>query len=58
MFTREYKSILYPFILSKQETKNCFPLISLNKFKLNKLYIYKPKKESRFKPLYFPLKHL
>jgi hypothetical protein len=57
MFTRECKSILYPFILKEQETKNCFPLINLNKFKLDKLYIYKPRKESRFKLLRFPLKY-
>jgi hypothetical protein len=57
MFTRKCKSIPYPFILREQETKNCFPLINLNKFKLNKLHIYKLKKESCFKLLYFPFKY-
>jgi hypothetical protein len=37
MFIKKYKLIPYPFILKEQETKNCFPLKSLNKFKLNKL---------------------
>jgi hypothetical protein len=57
MFARECKSIPHPFILKEQETKNCFPLKSLNKFKLNKLQVYKPKKESRLKPLRFPFKY-
>jgi hypothetical protein len=57
MFIKECKLIPYPFILKEQEIKNCFPLKSLNKFKLNKLYIRKLKKESRLKPLYFPLKY-
>jgi hypothetical protein len=57
MFIKEYKSIPYPFILKEQETKNCFSLKSLNKFKLNKLQVYKLKKESCLKPFYFPLKH-
>jgi hypothetical protein len=58
MFTKECKLIPYPFILKEQETKNCFPLKSLNKFKLNKLHICKPRKESCLKPLRFPLKYL
>jgi hypothetical protein len=57
MFIKEYKLIPHLFILSEQEIKNCFPLISLNKFKLNKSHICKLKKESRFKPLRFPLKY-
>jgi hypothetical protein len=57
MFIKECKSILYPFILKEQEIKNCFPLKSLNKFKLDKLYIYKPRKKSRFKPFRFPFKY-
>jgi hypothetical protein len=57
MFIKEYKSIPYLFILREQEIKNCFPLINLNKFKLNKLYIYKLKKESCFKPFRFPFKY-
>jgi hypothetical protein len=57
MFIKECKLIPYLFILKEQETKNCFPLKSLNKFKLNKLQVYKLKKESRLKPLRFPLKH-
>jgi hypothetical protein len=57
MFIKEYKSIPYPFILKEQETKNCFSLKSLNKFKLNKLQVYKLKKESRLKPFRFPLKY-
>jgi hypothetical protein len=57
MFAKKCKLILYPFILKEEEIKNCFPLKSLNKFKLNKLYIYKLKKKSRFKPLRFPLKY-
>jgi hypothetical protein len=57
VFTRECKSIPYPFILKEQEIKNCFPLKSLNKFKLDKLQVRKPRKESRFKPFRFPLKH-
>jgi hypothetical protein len=58
MFTSKCKSIPYPFILKEQGIKNCFPLKSLNKFKLNKSYIRKLKKESRFKPLRFPFKYL
>jgi hypothetical protein len=57
MFTSKCKSILHLFILKEQGIKNCFPLKSLNKFKLNKLYICKLKKESRFKPLRFPFKY-
>jgi hypothetical protein len=57
MFIKEYKLIPYPFILKEQETKNCFPLKSLNKSKLDKLQVYKLKKESRFKPFRFPLKY-
>jgi hypothetical protein len=57
VFIKECKLIPYPFILKEQETKNCFPPISLNKFKLDKLHICKPRKESRFKPFRFPLKY-
>jgi hypothetical protein len=57
MFTRKCKSIPYLFILKEQKIKNCFLLKSLNKFKLNKLQVYKLKKESRFKPLRFPFKY-
>jgi hypothetical protein len=57
MSTRECKSILHLFILREQETKNYFPLRSLNKFKLNKLQVYKPRKESCLKPFRFPLKY-
>jgi hypothetical protein len=57
MSIKECKLILYPFILKEQEIKNCFLLKSLNKSKLDKLQVYKLKKESRFKPLRFPLKY-
>jgi hypothetical protein len=57
MSIKECKSIPYLFILKEQETKNCFPLKSLNKFKLNKLQVRKLKKESRLKPFHFPFKH-
>jgi hypothetical protein len=57
MFTRECKSIPHPFILREQETKNCFPPRSLNKSKLDKSQVRKPRKESRLKPLRFPLKY-
>jgi hypothetical protein len=57
MSIKECKLILYPFILKEQEIKNCFPFKSLNKFKLNKLQVRKPRKESRLKPFRFPFKH-
>jgi hypothetical protein len=57
MSTSKYKSIPYPFILKEHRIKNCFPLKSLNKFKLNKSHIYKLKKEFCFKPFRFPLKY-
>jgi hypothetical protein len=57
MSIKECELILYLFILKEQEIKNCFPLKSLNKFKLNKLQVYKLKKESCLKPLRFPLKY-
>jgi hypothetical protein len=57
MFTKECKSIPHPFILKEQEIKNYFPLKSLNKFKLDKSQVYKPRKESRLKPFHFPFKH-
>jgi hypothetical protein len=57
MSIKECKSIPYPFILKEQETKNCFPLKSLNKSKLDKLQVYKLRKESCLKPLYFPFKY-
>jgi hypothetical protein len=57
MSIKECKSIPHPFILKEQETKNCFPLKSLNKSKLNKSQVRKLKKESRLKPFRFPLKH-
>jgi invasion protein IalB len=57
VFIKECKLIPHPFILREQEIKNCFPFKSLNKFKLDKSQVYKLKKESRLKPLRFPLKH-
>jgi hypothetical protein len=57
MSIKECKLILYPFILKEQEIKNCFLLKSLNKSKLDKLQVYKLRKESRLKPFYFPFKH-
>jgi hypothetical protein len=57
MSIKECKSIPHLFILKEQGIKNCFPLKSLNKFKLNKLQVRKPRKESCLKPLHFPLKH-
>ena len=57
MFIKEYNLILYLFILREEGIKNYILLKSLNKFKLDKLYIYKPKKESFLRLSYFPLKY-
>ena len=57
IFIKEYNLILYLFILREEGIKNYILLRSLNKSKLDKLYIYKIKKESFFKLPYFPLKY-
>ena len=46
MLTKEYKLILYLFILRDKGIKNYRLLISLDKSNPNKLYFRKPKKES------------
>ena len=57
MSTKEYNLIPYPFILREEGIKNYILLRSLDKSKLDKLYIYKSKKESFLRLLYFPLKY-
>ena len=51
---KEYKSILYPFILRDEEIKNYGPPISLDKSKPDKSHIYKPRKESQPRLPHFP----
>ena len=55
---KEYNLILHLFILREEGIKNYILLRSLNKSKLDKLYIYKLKKESFFKLPYFLLEYL
>ena len=57
MSTKEYNLIPYLFILREEGIKNCILLRSLDKSKLDKLYIYKPRKESFPRLPYFPLKY-
>ena len=54
MFIKEYNLILYLFILREEGIKNYILLKSLNKSKLDKLYIRKLKKESFPRLPYFP----
>ena len=55
--TKEYNLIPYLFILREEGIKNYILLKSLDKSKLDKLYIRKPKKESFLRLPYFPLKY-
>ena len=58
MSTKEYRSILYLFILRDKETKNYSLPISLDKSKPNRSPVYKPRKESRPRLPCFPQERL
>ncbi len=57
VFAKEYKLIPHSFILRDEESKNYGPPISLDRSKPNRLYIRKPRKESRPRLLRFPQLH-